>query len=94
MDTFNRVKMIIAKHLGMNEDAITMSSSFRDDLGADSLDMVEISMSVEEEFDVEISDADAETLGTVGDFINFLNEITDRSGKKAPLMDNNFFPVA
>lgn len=68
-----RLKKIIGEQLGVDEDQIVPSASFTDDLGADSLDLVELIMSLEEEFGVEIPDADAETITTVGDALNYLN---------------------
>ena len=57
---FEKIKSIISEQLGVDEDVITMDSSFKDDLGADSLDVIELVMAVEEEFDVEFPDEDAE----------------------------------
>lgn len=72
---FDKVKTIIAEQLGVDEDIITMESSFKDDLGADSLDVVELVMAIEEEFDVELPDEEAENIETVGDAVNYINEI-------------------
>lgn len=71
---FEKIKEIIADQLGVDEDDITMESSFRDDLGADSLDVVELVMAVEEEFDVEFPDEDAESIVTVADAVSYINE--------------------
>ena len=68
-----RIKEIIMEQLGVDEDQITPEASFIDDLGADSLDTVELVMAFEEEFDVEIPDDDAEKIRTVQDVINYLN---------------------
>ena len=68
-----RVKKIIAEQLGVNEAEIKNESSFVDDLGADSLDTVELVMAFEEEFSIEIPDDAAEKIQTVGDAINFIN---------------------
>lgn len=68
-----RLKKIIAEQLGVDEDQIVPSASFTDDLNADSLDLVELIMSLEEEFGVEIPDADAEKILSVGDALNYLN---------------------
>jgi len=71
---FEKVKEIIVEQLGVEEDEITMESSFIDDLGADSLDIVELIMALEEEFDIEIPDEDAEKIATVGDAVNYIKE--------------------
>lgn len=68
-----RLKKIIAEQLGVEEEQIVPSASFTDNLNADSLDLVELIMSLEEEFGVEIPDADAEKILTVGDALNYLN---------------------
>ncbi len=67
-----KVKQIIAEKLGVSEDKITPQASFVDDLGADSLDQVELIMAFEDEFDVEIPDEDAEKMRTVQDALNYL----------------------
>ena len=67
-----RVKGIIAKHLGIDRNKVTEDDNFIDDLGADSLDTVELTMSFEDEFGCEISDEAAESMFTVGDVIKFL----------------------
>ena len=69
-----KVKSIIADQLGVGEDEIKAESSFIEDLGADSLDIVELVMAMEEEFDVEIPDDDAEKIQTIGDAIAYLKE--------------------
>jgi acyl carrier protein len=71
-----RVKQIVAEQLGVDEDQVTEEASFMDDLGADSLDTVELVMALEEEFDIEISDEDAEKIQTVK---NATSYITDNS---------------
>ena len=68
-----KVKGIIAEQLGVGEDEIKPESNFIDDLGADSLDIVELVMAMEEEFEVEIPDDEAENIKTVGDAINYIN---------------------
>ena len=68
-----KVKSIIADQLGVGEDEINAESSFIEDLGADSLDIVELVMAMEEEFEVEIPDEEAENIKTVGDAINYIN---------------------
>jgi len=74
MEAIDRVKKIIVDQLGVDTSKITEESSFVDDLGADSLDIVELIMAFEEEFDVEIPDEDAEKIRTVGDAIKYLNK--------------------
>lgn len=69
---FDKIKSIISEQLGVEEDEITMESSFIDDLGADSLDIVELIMALETEFDIEISDEDAEKVATVGDVVDYI----------------------
>jgi acyl carrier protein len=74
METIDRVKKIIVDQLGVEEDKVKDESSFIDDLGADSLDIVELIMAFEEEFDIEIADEDAEKIKTVGDVIRYLED--------------------
>jgi len=71
-DISERVKKIVVEHLGVDEDKVTEGASFIDDLGADSLDTVELVMAFEEEFGSEISDSDAEKILTVGDAVKFI----------------------
>ena len=73
-DVVDRVKKIVVEHLSVEENAISDSSSFIDDLGADSLDTVELVMAFEEEFGIEIPDDAAETIQTVGDAVKFIEE--------------------
>jgi len=73
-DVAQRVKDIVVEQLGVNPDEVTESASFIDDLGADSLDTVELVMALEEEFDAEIPDEDAENIKTVGDAIKYIEE--------------------
>ena len=68
-----KVRGLIAEQLGVGEDEIKVESSFVEDLGADSLDIVELVMAMEEEFEVEIPDEEAENIKTVGDAINFIS---------------------
>ena len=72
-ETADRVKKIVVEHLGVDADKVTEESSFIDDLGADSLDIVELVMAFEEEFGVEIPDDAAEKIGTVKDAISFID---------------------
>lgn len=69
---FEKVKDIIVEQLGVDESEITMEASFIDDLGADSLDIVELIMALEEEFDLEIPDKEAEKITTVGDAVEYI----------------------
>ncbi len=71
-DISSKVKKIVAEHLGIDEGKVQDDSSFIDDLGADSLDTVELVMAFEEEFGSEISDSDAEKILTVGDAVKFI----------------------
>ena len=73
-DIFEKVKEIIIEQLGVAEAAVTLEASFIDDLGADSLDIVELVMAIEEEFDLEIPDADAEKVVSVGDVVDYIKE--------------------
>lgn len=69
---FEKVQEKVAEQLGVEADEVTMESSFIDDLGADSLDIVELLMALEEEFDIEIPDEEAEKLATVGDVVEYI----------------------
>ena len=73
---FERIKEIIVDQLGVEEDDVTMEASFIDDLGADSLDIVELIMALEEEFDLEIPDEDAEKITSVGDVVEYIKSNT------------------
>ena len=73
-ETSDRVKKIVVEHLGVEADKVTEEASFIDDLGADSLDNVELVMAFEEEFDIEIPDDAAEHIQTVGDAVKFIQE--------------------
>jgi len=72
----NQIRKIIADHLGLELDAVVDAANFMDDLGADSLDTVELVLSMEEEFGIEIPDEDAENLLTVGDLVGYITENT------------------
>jgi acyl carrier protein len=74
MSTEDRVKTIVVDHLGVEASEVKPEASFIDDLGADSLDIVELVMAFEEEFGVEIPDDAAEKITTVGDAINYISE--------------------
>jgi acyl carrier protein len=73
-EIFDKVKEIIVEQLGVAENTVTMEASFIDDLGADSLDIVELIMALEEEFDLEIPDADAEKIVSVSDVVDYIKE--------------------
>lgn len=74
MPTIDRVKKIIAEKLSVDISEVVPKASFVDDLGADSLDLVELIMSMEEEFDIEISDEDSENIRTVQDAIDYIHQ--------------------
>lgn len=71
-EVFDRVREIIVEQLDVEEAQVTMEASFRDDLEADSLDVVELVMELEDEFDIEIADDEAEQINTVGDAVNHI----------------------
>jgi len=71
-ETAERVKKIVVEHLGVEADKVTEEASFIDDLGADSLDIVELVMAMEEEFEVEIPDEQAENIKSVGDAVAYI----------------------
>lgn len=71
---FEKVKEIVVEQLGVDEEEVTMNASFVDDLGADSLDIVELIMAFEEAFETEIPDEDAEKISTVGDAVKYIKE--------------------
>ena len=72
--TFERLKKIIVEQLGVEEDDVTLEAAFVEDLNADSLDLVELIMSLEEEFGMEISDEDAEKIQKVSDAVEYIEE--------------------
>ena len=72
--TFDRLKKIIVEQLGVDDDEVNLEASFVEDLNADSLDLVELIMSLEEEFGMEISDEDAERIQKVSDAVEFIEE--------------------
>ena len=76
-----KVKEMVASHLGKSEEEITPDSSFIEDLGADSLDLVELIMSMEDEFGLEISDEDAENIITVQDAISFIQSSVEAASE-------------
>ncbi len=72
MSIFERLKKIVVDQLGVEADQVTMEAKFRDDLKADSLDLVELIMAIEEEFGGEVSDEDAQKIVTVGDAVRYI----------------------
>ena len=74
-ETFERIRTIIVDQLGVEPDEVTMEANFRDDLEADSLDLVELIMAFEEEFGGEISDEEAQKIVSVGDAVRFLDAV-------------------
>lgn len=72
---FEQIREIICKQLELNENDVTMDTSLRDDLGADSLDLVDLAISLEDEFEVEVSDNVIEKFDTVGDIVRFIEEL-------------------
>ncbi|MDR0197892.1 MAG: acyl carrier protein [Oscillospiraceae bacterium] len=74
---FEKVKSIIIDQLDVEEDKVTLSANIQDDLGADSLDVVDLVMSFEEEFDLEIPDDQVETIKTVGDVVKYIEDKTE-----------------
>lgn len=76
MDIFAKVQEIIVKELKVDAAKVTKEASLKDDLGADSLDAVEIVMDIEDEFGVEIDDTKAEAISTVGDLVTYIEELT------------------
>lgn len=73
MDLMERVKKIVVDQLGVDEDKVVPEASFVDDLGADSLDLVELIMSLEEEFGISISDEEAQKIRTVGEAVDYIS---------------------
>jgi acyl carrier protein len=83
VELLNKVKKIISEQLGVDEDDVTNNASFVDDLGADSLDQVELVMALEESFELEIPDEDAEKLRTVQDAIDYIEKHAKAINKKS-----------
>ncbi|MBC7766019.1 MAG: acyl carrier protein [Hyphomonadaceae bacterium] len=69
---FEKIRAVIVDQLGVDEDEVTMEASFLDDLGADSLDIAELAMAMEEEFELQISDGEIDKIQTVGDVVNYV----------------------
>ncbi|AWI03965.1 acyl carrier protein [Clostridium drakei] len=74
---FEKIQNLISEQLGISSEEVTMEASFIDDLGADSLDVVELIMALETEFDLEIPDEDAEKITTVGDVVEYIKNHTE-----------------
>ncbi len=72
--TFEKITEILAEQLDADRDAMTADTKIADDLGADSLDLVDLIMAVEDEFDIEIPDEDVENIQTIGDIVNYIDE--------------------
>ncbi len=79
MATFDKVRDIVVEQLGVDEDQVTLSATFIDDLGADSLDIVELIMAFEEEFNIEIPDEAAEKIKTVQDVVDYIEKHKEES---------------
>lgn len=73
-EIFDKLKELVVDQLGVEEDEVTMEASMQDNLGADSLDLVDLVMSVEEEFGVKVADEDLENIKTVGDIVNYIED--------------------
>ena len=73
-EIFDKLKELVVDQLGVEEGEVTMEASMQDDLGADSLDLVDLVMSVEEEFGVKVADEDLENIKTVGDIVNYIED--------------------
>ena len=73
-EIFDKLKELVVDQLGVEEDEVTMEATMQVDLGADSLDLVDLVMSVEEEFGVKVADEDLENIKTVGDIVNYIEE--------------------
>ena len=71
---FEKVKAILSEQFDVEEDSITLESSITDDLGADSLDVVDLLMSIEDEFEVEVPDSEVENIKTVGDLVKYIED--------------------
>ncbi len=74
---FEKVKMIVSEQLGVDDDAIRMDSNFLEDFGADSLELVDLIMALESEFDIEVPEEDIEDMETVSDVVSYIKNHTD-----------------
>jgi acyl carrier protein len=79
MSVFEKVKKTIVEQLGVDEDEVTLDASITDDLGADSLDQVELVMALETEFNLDIPDEEAEKIKTVGDAVRYIEEVSEKT---------------
>jgi acyl carrier protein len=79
MSVFDKVKKCIVEQLGVDEGEVTLDASITDDLGADSLDQVELVMALETEFNLDIPDEEAEKIKTVGDAVRYIEEVTEKA---------------
>jgi acyl carrier protein len=79
MSVFDKVKKVIVEQLGVDENEVTPEASITDDLGADSLDQVELVMALETEFNLDIPDEDAEKIKTVGDAVRYIEEVSEKA---------------
>lgn len=79
-DVFGKVKSLIVDRLGVEAETVVAGATFLDDLGADSLDVVELIMAIEEEFDVEVPDEDAEKISSVGEAVAYIQKKLDEKG--------------
>lgn len=76
-EIFDKLKELVVDQLGVDDEEVTMEATMQDDLGADSLDLVDLVMSVEEEFGVKVADEDLENIKTVGDIVDYIDENKD-----------------
>lgn len=81
VNIFNKVRNIVVQQLGVDEQQVTLEANFANDLGADSLDTVELVMAIEEEFNIEIPDEDAEKIATLNQAVRFIEEKIDKYKK-------------
>jgi acyl carrier protein len=79
MSVFDKVKKVIVEQLGVDENEVTPDASITDDLGADSLDQVELVMALETEFNLDIPDEEAEKIKTVGDAVRYVEEVSEKA---------------
>lgn len=74
---YDKISMLISQQFSIDEDDINMETSFKDDLNADSLDLVELIMALEDEFDLQVDDNDVDKINTVGDAVNYINKLIE-----------------
>ena len=80
--TFSRVQNIVAQQLGVDKKKVTLEANFANDLGADSLDTVELVMAIEEEFNIDIPDEDGESIATLGQAVNYIDKTISQNTDK------------